>query len=281
MVHHVAAMARQANRVGVDTVCLSDGTVLVGQQQCFQMNDLVPKCSRLTLKVLVVIRQIFHLSLKISQPLLLALSAFECGLTVTLQKVLSLLLLIHLVIDRTRLGLLPVAIITTIGRVLGGLLRVVAVVLRGHSAAASALIKSRIDAVPWGVRTNSGYTLAVVLVRAGMCIGVGLGWMRMVLWVMRMACMWWVRRLVVGSAAIGICAFSFDPGSSRSLSLLAEKVQVTILVDMAVVISHVLLWRLWWHVPVMRLLMLLLVRRGMRKMLGWSRSWSAWRAGWM
>lgn len=90
--------------------------------------------------------------------------------------------------------------------------------------------------------------------------------------------MWWVRRLVVRSAAIGVGALAFDPWSTRSLSLLAEKVQVTVLVDMTVVVSHVVLWRLWWHVPVMRLLMLLLVRRGMRKMLGWSRSWSAWSA---
>lgn len=74
-----------------------------------------------------------------------------------------------------------------------------------------------------------------------MCIGVGLGWMRMVLWVMGMACMWWVRRLVVRSAAIGVGALAFDPWSTRSLRLLAEKVQVTVLVDMAVVVSHVLL----------------------------------------
>lgn len=79
MVHHVAAMTGQANRVSIDTVRLSDGAILVGQQQCLQMNDFVPKCSRLALQMLVVIRQIFHLGLKIRQPLLLALSAFECG----------------------------------------------------------------------------------------------------------------------------------------------------------------------------------------------------------
>jgi hypothetical protein len=79
MVHHVAAMAGQTNRVGIDTIRLSDGAILMGQQKCFQMNDLVPKCCRLTLKMLVVVRQIFHLGLKIRQPLLLALSALKCG----------------------------------------------------------------------------------------------------------------------------------------------------------------------------------------------------------
>lgn len=79
-----------------------------------------------------------------------------------------------------------------------------------------------------------------------MCIGVGLGWMRMVLWVMRMTSMYWVRRLVVRSATIGVCTLAFDPWSTRSLSLLAEKVQVSVLVNMVVVVVvHVVLWRMW------------------------------------
>jgi hypothetical protein len=70
--------------------------------------------------------------------------------------------------------------------------------------------------------------------------------MRMVLWVMRMTSMYWVRRLVVRSATIGVCTLAFDPWSTRSLSLLAEKVQVSVLVNMVVVVVvHVVLWRMW------------------------------------
>jgi hypothetical protein len=116
----------------VKSLLLGDRAVLVGEQQCLQVDDFLPQLSDLCSQSIVLTAEHLHLGLQVGQPLLFALTTFECrntvitvspvrfpcgtcggtsNLPVPLQKVLALLFIGHLCLDSVLIHMMSLLII--------------------------------------------------------------------------------------------------------------------------------------------------------------------------
>ena len=114
---HLSAVAAVLDHVlhleAGKSLLLTDGTILVGEEKSLQVDDLIPKLVDLGVESIILTGEYLDLVLQVGKPLLLALSALQCGdpdvmlgfklssdgesgLPISLEKVLSLLLISHL-----------------------------------------------------------------------------------------------------------------------------------------------------------------------------------------